>query len=78
MATKAEISLSKTGQNRLKLVVKDNGVGIDLEKIKKEGKGAGLKNMERRITLLNGELNIDTTPNKGTCFTIIVPLESVQ
>jgi len=33
-----------------------------------------VKNVERRITLLNGRVNIKSEPDKGTKFTIIVPL----
>jgi len=74
LATKAQIILTKNNLNLLCLIIKDNGIGIDFEKIKKENKGAGIKNIERRVTLLNGTLNIDTEPNQGTCFTIEAPL----
>jgi len=74
LATKAQVVLTKNDQNLLKLIIKDNGVGIDFEKIKKENKGAGLKNIERRVILLNGTLKIDTEPNQGVCFTIEAPL----
>jgi len=74
LATKAQIILTKNKLNLLHLIIKDNGVGIDFEKIKRENKGAGIQNIERRVTLLNGTLNIDTEPNQGTCFTIEAPL----
>ncbi|MCF6212917.1 MAG: PAS domain S-box protein [Flavobacteriaceae bacterium] len=73
-ATKAEVRLSKINNNQLKLVVKDNGVGIDFDKMKRENKGAGFKNIERRVKLLNGKIDIKTAPNKGTFFTITIPL----
>jgi len=38
--------------------------------------GAGLKNIERRVTLLNGKMTLNTAPNKGTCYTIEVPLDA--
>jgi PAS domain S-box-containing protein len=77
-ATKAEVSLGKTDKNELKLIIKDNGVGIDFKKMKREKRGAGLKNIERRVTLLNGKHNLESELNKGTCYTIIVPLENIQ
>ena len=77
-AKNTEISFTKTSQNQLQLIVKDDGVGIDLEKMEREHKGAGLKNIERRVTLLDGKLKLDTAPNKGTCYTITVPLKSVN
>jgi len=78
LATKAQIILTKNNLNLLRLVIKDNGIGIDFEKINKEKKGAGIKNIERRVTLLNGSLNIDTEPNQGTCFTIEAPLYALN
>jgi len=77
-ANKAEVRLTKTLDNNLELVVKDNGVGIDFEKMKREKTGAGLKNIERRVTLLNGTYNLESIKDKGTCFTITVPLENIQ
>ncbi len=74
-ATIASVVFTKTATNMLKITIKDNGVGIDLEKLERENKGAGLKNIERRVTLLNGKMTLDTAPNKGTCYTITVPLD---
>jgi len=76
-ATKTSISFSKTSKNELKLLIKDNGVGIDFEKMKRENRGAGLKNIERRVTLLNGKLDLESTLDVGTKFTIVVPLKSI-
>lgn len=76
-AKNSEIKLAKTKLNQLQLVIKDDGVGMDLEKMKREHKGAGLKNIERRVSLLNGKLNLETAPNQGTCYTIVVPLASL-
>jgi PAS domain S-box-containing protein len=75
-AKKATIKMSKVGKDSLKLIIKDNGVGLDLEKMNKDNWGAGLKNIERRVTLLKGVLKLDSEPNKGTCYTITVPLYS--
>ncbi|MFK5891149.1 MAG: PAS domain S-box protein [Flavobacteriaceae bacterium] len=77
-ANKAEVSITKTPDNNLKLFIKDNGIGIDFEKIKREKTGAGLKNIERRVTLLNGKYNLESKKDKCTCFTITVPLENIQ
>ncbi len=74
-ATKASVEFIKTPTNKLKINIKDNGVGIDLEKLKRDNKGAGLKNIERRVSLLNGQMTLDTAPGKGTCYTIVVPLD---
>jgi len=78
LAKKANISLIKLEEKHLVLVIKDDGVGIDFIKMKRENKGAGLKNIQRRVVLLNGVLNIDTGKNKGTCYNIELPLHSVK
>jgi signal transduction histidine kinase len=46
---------------------KDNGKGFDIDHIKH---GFGLKNLESRVKLINGEINIYTKPQSGT-ITII-------
>jgi signal transduction histidine kinase len=71
------ISFSKTNENGLKLIIKDNGMGIDFEKMKRENRGAGLKNIERRVTLLNGKLDLESTLDVGIKFTIVVPLDTL-
>jgi len=78
LAKKAEISLTKEKEKYLVLAIKDDGVGINFIKMKRENKGAGLKNIQRRVILLNGVLNIDTGKNKGTSYNIELPLHSVK
>ena len=73
-ATKASIEFRKLENNRLKLTVKDDGIGMDYNKIKKERKVTGLQNVERRITFLKGSYEVESGPNKGTCWEITVPL----
>jgi PAS domain S-box-containing protein len=73
-ASKATISLVKKNKDSLILVIKDNGIGMDTVKLKKQSKGAGLNNIERRVKLLQGTLTIESKPKKGTTFTIKTPL----
>jgi len=47
--------------------VKDNGTGFNIGEVKH---GFGLKNLESRVQLINGEINIYTKPQNGT-ITII-------
>ena len=46
---------------------KDNGTGFNIDKVKH---GFGLKNLQSRVKLINGEINIYTKPQHGT-ITII-------
>lgn len=56
----------------LELVVQDNGVGIDRNRLNRETPfGMGLSNIHSRISSVNGSLTIDTS-DKGTCVTVQV------
>jgi signal transduction histidine kinase len=61
-ATKVEIALTKTN-GVLQLQVADNGKGFSEEK---SGNGSGLKSMRARAGELNGQLEIDSQPERGT------------
>ncbi len=76
-ATEASISLNKINSNQIELTVKDNGIGMNMDKIKTEKKGAGIVNIKRRVKLLNGTATINTAENKGTQYNIIVPLVDI-
>jgi PAS domain S-box-containing protein len=58
--------------NRIELVVTDNGKGFDTETVKK---GHGLKNMRSRAELLNGTMEILSAPGKGTKLKIHIPYQ---
>jgi signal transduction histidine kinase len=46
----------------------DNGVGFNPEKVKK---GIGLKNIQERVTTINGHIEIKSKTNQGTTVEII-------
>jgi len=76
-ATKVKVILSKTDSNNLKLIIKDNGIGFDTKKLLAEKKGAGLKNIERRVKLLNGQIKVASAPKKGVKYIIKIPLSAM-
>ena len=55
--------------SKLQLNYSDDGVGFDLKRAQYQ-KGLGMKNIESRIELLNGKMNISSEINKGVHFTI--------
>jgi PAS domain S-box-containing protein len=55
------------------LTVMDSGAGFDTQKMK-EGQGLGLTSMQERMTLVNGDLAIDSRPMRGTTIHARVPL----
>lgn len=69
-ATHAAINVSVKGEN-VHVTVKDNGVGFD--EISKKAKGIGLKNIESKVKLLHGKIDITSVP-KETVIRIQFPL----
>jgi signal transduction histidine kinase len=53
------------GQDEVHMVVKDDGRGFDVASAR-GGRGIGLVSMEERIKLVNGELSIQSKPQRGT------------
>jgi signal transduction histidine kinase len=47
----------------LKLLIRDDGIGFDYDQV---AKGNGLRNLKRRSAEINGELDINSSPGKGT------------
>ena len=70
-ATQVHIELYREGR-QLYLRIKDNGVGMtDHKKLN----SFGLVGMKERVSMLGGELRIDSAPGKGTTLTISMPLD---
>jgi NarL family two-component system sensor histidine kinase LiaS len=59
--------------DHISLTVKDNGVGVDLEKVKRK-RGLGLVSMEERVRIVGGSLSMTTVPGDGTQIEVKVPL----
>jgi PAS domain S-box-containing protein len=57
------------------LVVSDSGKGFDLEAAR-AGRGLGLVSMDERLKLVDGTLEIDTQPQRGTKIHARAPLQS--
>lgn len=56
-------------QDRLHLIIEDNGRGFDYEK-EIANKGLGLKSINSRVEFLDGEIEWDSKPNTGTTITM--------
>jgi signal transduction histidine kinase len=59
--------------NKLLILMADNGIGFDYRNIAKSSLGLGLKNLLSRVETMKGILYIDTSPGKGTRYTIEIP-----
>ena len=76
--------------SRLKLVVKDSGIGISSEALKRlfqpfeqaesgttrryGGTGLGLAIVKRLIELMNGDITVSSQPDRGTTMSLTIPL----
>jgi len=69
-ATAIHVRLSREDK-KIVMEFKDNGKGFDLNNVKH---GFGLKNLQSRVQLINGEINIYTKPQQGTVTIIKVLL----
>jgi signal transduction histidine kinase len=58
----------------LLLAVRDDGVGFDPSSPKK-GRNLGLASMRERVRLVNGRLDIESAPGRGTAIIAWVPTE---
>ena len=62
----------KQTQKQLEIQISDNGIGFDYEAKKK--KSFGLTNIQNRIQELKGDFQVQSTPEKGTIYSISIPL----
>lgn len=80
-ATKLEITLSEEGKN-LRMEIKDNGVGFDIEKnaaeVKEQLYKFGLPMMKERVTLLGGVFHINSVIGEGTTVCVKIPLQRME
>jgi signal transduction histidine kinase len=63
----------------LLLEIQDNGVGFDVKSVtqnydKRSSSSLGMVNLRERAELVNGLLNIESVPNKGTNVQVYIPL----
>lgn len=73
------IQLKSENENII-LKIKDDGIGFDIEQFQKieKYKHQGLRNMRKRMELVNGSMNIESEIENGTDLTFIIPTETKQ
>ncbi len=80
-----DISASPTGARRLKISIRDTGMGIPAENMarvfeaffstKKNGTGLGLAICQRVVQEHHGEMEVRSEPGRGSTFSIALPVE---
>ena len=71
-ANLASISLTRKKDDRIELVIEDNGIGFDMESIKM---GLGLGSMRERAELSGGSFDIESVRGKGSVLRALWPTE---
>ncbi len=88
---KVEVSVKRDG-DQVRIAVSDTGIGLDEEEIKhvfqrfwradsdrsraSGGLGIGLSVVQEIVTHHGGKLLVDSEKGKGSCFTLLLPLEN--
>ncbi|MBI4188077.1 MAG: sensor histidine kinase, partial [Chloroflexi bacterium] len=77
-ASDVEVTLAKTGDT-VEMTVRDNGQGFNLDNLENPPPGYhGLNIIRERAEGLGGNLDISTTPGKGTTVIVTLPTEKVR
>ena len=71
-ASRADVALRQTEKNIQGTLI-DDGIGFDMNEVR-NGQGLGLTSMQERIKKLKGELDIKSSPGKGTTISFVLPL----
>ena len=70
-ATRASIMLRNTADDKLNLIISDNGVGFDHVQT---SYGFGLLGMRERVENLNGSFDINSQPGQGVVLSMMIPV----
>ncbi|MCU7548906.1 PAS domain-containing protein [Chitinophagaceae bacterium LB-8] len=71
-ATTVDMKLDQLN-DQVVLMIKDDGKGFDISKVKK---GSGLKNIQNRVYLAGGNLEIHSKPGKGSTTIVKCPIKT--
>lgn len=72
-ATEMSVNIDQT-HIILRLQISDNGCGFLYTAITPDNIGLGLKNIVSRVDIMKGDLYLESSPGKGTHYTIEIPL----
>ena len=76
-ARKATVTVARR-DGSLELAVADDGTGFDVKAILEgpaTGKAIGLLGMRERVQILNGKVEIESSPGRGTTVRVSIPIE---
>ncbi len=74
--TAADVAVSGTPGESLRVVVSDQGRGFDRDAVRKQNPREmtfGLFSIQERLAYIGGEMVVETEPGRGTKITVVVP-----
>jgi two-component system sensor histidine kinase UhpB len=71
-----KVALKKDRAGNLNLVVEDDGVGMDINKVD-QTQHFGLLGIRERIQSFHGQFSVESSPKRGTKIVIQIPKESI-
>ncbi len=72
-AKASQIKLQLLGsEQETTILLEDDGIGFDSEKLDEDKTGIGLKNIKQRCKLIGAEFKLNSQPGKGTFVKIII------
>ncbi|MCH9655467.1 MAG: PAS domain S-box protein [Planctomycetes bacterium] len=77
----AEVRMSLVSEQKIEIVVSDEGIGFDprqLDKQLSEASGIGLSNIEFRLSLIKGKFWLESSNGNGTIARMIAPTDSEE
>lgn len=75
-ASRAIIKIEDINGN-IKILIYDNGIGFDLNLLDKK-EGIGIKQIEARVQLMEGDFKIESMLDKGTQIEISIPTREIE
>ncbi|QDU49121.1 PAS domain S-box protein [Gimesia panareensis] len=79
--TEARVCMSLLPENKIEIVVSDNGVGFDTQQLDhqiSDASGIGLSNIEFRLSLIKGKFRLQSSRGEGTVARIIASLTPIE
>ena len=72
-ADHVDVVLERSAEH-VSLIIEDNGVGFDASNAETIGEGLGLIGMRERAALVGADLQIESTPGRGTTVIVRAPV----
>lgn len=76
-ATRTTITLAVSADKAM-LTIVDNGIGMDIEEVRRRKAGLGLLSIQERVRLLRGAVTWRSVPGSGTEVQVWLPLQTEE